>query len=426
MARKVAQRTAKTARRGYGEGSLYQETVRAPDGSVTYRWVAAFERGRDPITGKHLSPKRCRAATKAEAIAKRETARRRWQEGRSTDKPTKVDELVGTWLGDVISKKPSPNTRDNYAYYARFIREHLGHMTVEGVRVVDVNRMLESLANKGYAKSTVARAQDCTEALFKYALALDLDVRTNPGAVATMPRCVESKEREAFTLEQVNALLTAAPTHRLGALVVLGLYTGMRPAELTGIAWSHLELDSGAPTAHVVQTIKKQGAAELFCGPVKRSTAADGRLIELPPRVTTALRDHRERQLEEATSCAEYWGAGTCPEPSEPREKKGCGRTWAQHQLVFTSRNGNALDPSNVRKAFRIIVERAGLDPSRAVPYLMRHTAGSLLIDNGATVEQVADLFGDKAQTVYRHYRRPTKRVSTVAADRMGQILANG
>ena len=69
MARKVAQRTAKTARRGYGEGSLYQETVRAPDGSVTYRWVAAFERGRDPATGKHLPPKRCRAATLSVSMA---------------------------------------------------------------------------------------------------------------------------------------------------------------------------------------------------------------------------------------------------------------------------------------------------------------------------------------------------------------------
>ncbi len=38
------------------------------------------------------------------------------------------------------------------------------------------------------------------------------------------------------------------------------------------------------------------------------------------------------------------------------------------------------------------------------MPYLLRHSAVSLLIYAGAPIEEVADLLGDDPQAVYRHY----------------------
>jgi hypothetical protein len=48
-----------------------------------------------------------------------------------------------------------------------------------------------------------------------------------------------------------------------------------------------------------------------------------------------------------------------------------------------------------------------------------------LLIDNGATIEEVADLTGDDPATLYRHYRHKVRPVVTVAAERMGAVLGS-
>ena len=71
---------------------------------------------------------------------------------------------------------------------------------------------------------------------------------------------------------------------------------------------------------------------------------------------------------------------------------------WREGGLVFASEVGSPLDPSDLRRTFARISDRAGLDVG--FPYLLRHTAVSLLIDAGAGIEEVADLLGDDPRTL--------------------------
>lgn len=57
---------------------------------------------------------------------------------------------------------------------------------------------------------------------------------------------------------------------------------------------------------------------------------------------------------------------------------------------------------------------KAGMD--WAIPYMLRHTAASLLIDQGVSIEAVADLLGDDPRTLYRHYRHRVRRVVDATA----------
>lgn len=61
------------------------------------------------------------------------------------------------------------------------------------------------------------------------------------------------------------------------------------------------------------------------------------------------------------------------------------------------------------------MARRAGVDG--AFPYLMRHTVSQLL-DQGATIDEIADLTGDDPTTLYKHYRHKVREVVTVAAER--------
>ena len=56
------------------------------------------------------------------------------------------------------------------------------------------------------------------------------------------------------------------------------------------------------------------------------------------------------------------------------------------------------------------MAKKAGVDVS--FPYLLRHTAVSLLIDAGKSIETVADMLGDDPRTLYRHYRHRVRPVA--------------
>jgi len=77
---------------------------------------------------------------------------------------------------------------------------------------------------------------------------------------------------------------------------------------------------------------------------------------------------------------------------------------------VFASEVGTPVDPAHLRRTFARIAKRAELE---GFPYLMRHTVVSLLLDGGASIDEVADLTGDDRATLYRHYRHKVRAVAT-------------
>ena len=83
---------------------------------------------------------------------------------------------------------------------------------------------------------------------------------------------------------------------------------------------------------------------------------------------------------------------------------------------------GSRHPAPHVRRTFARIGKRAGIADAR-YPYLLRHSAVSLLLDNGASIEEVADLLGDDPRTLYRHYRQKVRPVAE-AATRMEAVLS--
>lgn len=96
-------------------------------------------------------------------------------------------------------------------------------------------------------------------------------------------------------------------------------------------------------------------------------------------------------------------GALRAHRKSQATERLAVGEAWEDHGLVFASSVGTPRDPSNLCNVFKRVASRAGLDPG--FPYLMRHTAVSLLLDAGKSIDLVADMLGDGPRTLYRHYR---------------------
>jgi integrase len=376
----------------HGEGSIYKE------GDY---WVASVEAGRDPVTGRRVRRK-LKARTKRELVARMAEVRKQLETsagGRATS--VTVGEFLHRWLDDVVAQRvDSANTVHNYrSVVTAHIVPSLGSIRLTRLTPEMVDRFLAARARAGLSRSYVSRMRSVLTSALRHAERRSL-VSRNAAALAVMPRCEPTEQRKSLTVDEARALIRAAKGERLGALVVCGLGLGLRPGELTGLLWTDLHLDGDRPLLSVSGSMKRRPDSSLYRGPVKRSKAGE-RTVALAAVVVAALVGHRSRQDDERTT-------------------SGC---WDDQGLVFCSEVGTPLDPSNVRKVFARVATRAGI--RGAVPYSLRHTAASLLIDKGVGIEVVADLLGDDPRTLYRHYRHRVRPVVEAAAAPMQALLGD-
>lgn len=385
--------TKKAKRRGSGEGSVYKD----PDG----RWRGAVDLGWDDGRRKR---KYVSAPTRNEALAKLRAARQDAEQGIQSDGTMTVEKWLAHWLATVVDGRVgSDNTRRNYEQVVRLhIVPTLGRVRLDKLTAEQVDKLLAAKAVTGYARNTVVRIRTVLADALKHAERRGL-VPRNAGALSVMPKTSPTTPRRSLTPAEARKLLEAAKGERLEALVVVGLTAGLRPGELTGLLWADIDLEAAPPTLTVSGSMKRQPKAqglgyEVTRGKVKRSSAGQ-RTLALPAVASESLRAHKVNQA---------------------KERLAAGELWTDQGLVFASELGTPLDPSNVRRTFTRIGKRAGLDAG--FPYLLRHTAVSLLIDAGAGIEEVADLVGDDPRTLYRNYRHKVRPVAE-AATRMQAVL---
>jgi len=342
------------------------------------RWQARY---RHPATGETTSGGTF--ATKADAarwLAAVETdqARGEWVDP-STNKVT-VATTASWWLQTVVpARARSDNTIEQY----RIIVERHLIPALGAIPVTDLNpeQVDAWLAERDHLAATyLARLRSTLIQILTHSERRGL-VSRNVGTMSVLPRGKPPKPRRSLTPAEARALLAAARGERLEAMIVVGMALGLRPGELTGLLWSDIDLESDPPTLRVSGQVKRRPSGEVYRdNQPKRATAAR-RTLALPAGAARALAEHRDRQGTDVP-------AG----------------------LVFRSAQGGPLDPSNVRREFARIAKAAGLD--EGFPYLLRHSGASLMLDAGASIEEVADVLGDNPATLLRHYRHRVRPVA--------------
>jgi integrase len=179
-------------------------------------------------------------------------------------------------------------------------------------------------------------------------------------------------------------------------MIRLGLLVGMRPGELAGLRWRDVDLQGRILTVgHAVQMRGSRGR------PVDvLKTSASHRTIGLPAAAVSELHEQKRRAA----------GAERAVEhrPSD---------------LVFLSRTGTVLEPTNVRRELSRICGAAGVP--RITPNELRHTCATLLNDDGVPLELIADMLGHTTTTMLqRHYRHRVRPSADAAVRTMDQMFS--
>jgi integrase len=394
---------ARTAKLPYGAGSVYPDKSKG-----VWRGAITIDGRRHRVSG----------FTKTEAQNALGALRDRVNSGLPAEDAT-LGEWVAWWLEHVgaAQEKSGESTRENYRW-ALEQTSSIWSKNLQDLRAADVSRMLGQLATRkrtkpGTQKGRGGRRGPLGESALRrvrFALGVVLDAAIADGRLTvnvarpTLARIPETatrvRPRRSLTPQEAENLMEVAQSHRLGALVGVMLYMGLRPGEATGLTWDRVDLTK--ETLAIVQSRKMAPDGTMTIGDTK---AESDRTIRIPndpeAPVVDLLRAHQVAQ----------------------KKERMASPVWEHQDLVFTDPIGDYIDRWHLRREVAALCKDAGIFPTIA-PNELRHTAASLLYAKEASADEVSDFLGHKDDRMFRkHYFDPSVRPVIDLTEAQGRML---
>lgn len=277
----------------------------------------------------------------------------------------------------------------------------------------------------------------------------------------------EDVDTEVLSREEARRILAVASERRNGARWSVALAVGVRQSEAIGLRWKYVNLEAG--TIEVGWQLKRARYKHGCADPV---ACTSGRhRVRSPPRCTKhghradcvdgcVKRGHRCPQVKRpcakgciahARECPQRTGGGwhftrrkgvkpgrgqakltlTLPAPlvaqlrahrrEQNAERLATGTSWQDWDLVFCAPSGAPIDPREDWEDWRSLLAAAGVREARV--HDARHTAGTLLLEQGIDIRVVQQILGHSQLSQTQRYTHVTAALTKDAADRMGQAL---
>lgn len=325
-------------KRANGEGSIY---LRESD----KKWVATAH-----IDGKRKS---FYGDTQKEAVEKRKAALREYEKGTlvKSSKQT-VREYLEYWLEEV--HKPTLRI-SSYVKYRKLLNTYifpvLGHIPLQKLAAQQVQALYAKKLKEKLAPKTVQSIHGVLHKALADAVKWEL-IGKNVCDIVSPPR-VPKRQQKVLTKQQAHVLLDYVKEHRLEALLVVAVTTGIRRGELLALRWKDVNLENKSISVlRTVDYIPHYGYVE-----TESKTEAGNRQVMLSTLAVRMLKEHRLEQEE---------------------TKARLGSAWIEKDLVFTGLHGDYLNPSYLLRVFKKILVDAGLAHMRF--HELRHSSATILL----------------------------------------------
>ena len=340
------------ARRGHGEGSIYQRK----DG----RWVAS-------ISLEHRQRKSFYGETRKEVQEKLRVALHEQKQGLLATGPQQtVKQYLEQWLEQV--HKPAIR-EGSYVTYHSVLNKHvypaIGHIPLQKLTPQQLQALYASVTEKGLSAKTVHVIHAILHKALDHAIKWGLIARNVCDSVS-LPRKTRH-QIQPLTGEQCQKLLQVAQGHKFEGLLTLAIATGMRRGELLALRWQDVDLERKTlQVRRTVDQLPHRGYVEN-----DPKTVRGTRQIVLPEFVITALQKQQEYQKE---------------------LQRKAGNKWQDHDLVFSNDYGEYVSPKYLWSKFKALLKEAKLPNIRF--HDLRHSAATLLLTMGVHLKVVQELLG--------------------------------
>ncbi len=309
------------------------------------------------------------------------------------------------WLKDYARIECKASTAHGYeGVLAQYLRPRFGKKRLDEIKRDDVKELITDLIGKELSRNTIRNALCVIRGLFNYAIEDGL-LESNPAArLGRFTRAARTTETKgvALTTKEVQQFLQAAreicPEYY--PLFLMAVRAGLRRGELVALQWGDLQFGGDADHSDRFILVQHNYVRREYT----TTKSKKARRVDLSRELRDVLVQLRDKRLLEA-----YLK----------------GKNDISDELVFRSPEGTILDPDNLyHRMFLPVLAKAGIRKIRL--HDLRHTFGSLLLQNGASIVYVKEQMGHSSIQVtvdtYGHLI-PGANVSFV--DRLDEIPAD-
>jgi integrase/recombinase XerD len=260
----------------------------------------------------------------------------------------------------------APRTVESYRRDLDHVRRRLGK-PLAGATTEDLERYLAELRADGLAPATIARRLAALRSFFRHQQLLGAR-RDNPAAAVGQPRRLRRLPR-TLSAREAERLIEAATgteptTLRDRALVELLYGAGLRVSEAVGLERNGVDLDE-----RLVRCTGKGGKERVV--PIGRQAAEALRRYLVRGRPFLDRRARRE---------------------------------------LFLNARGGPLTRAGAFLILRRLAAKAGLEPERIHPHLLRHSFATHLLEGGADLRSVQEMLGHADLSTTELYTHVTDR----------------
>jgi integrase/recombinase XerD len=266
----------------------------------------------------------------------------------------------------LLAARRSPRTVEAYRRDLRLLAAFRGGAAGEASRA-ELERWLAEMRADGLAAATIGRRLAATRAYFRHLVLLDRR-NDNPAAelkpprrARTLPRTLSPSESERL-IEAATGVTPRAMRDR--ALVELLYGAGLRVSEAVGLVRAAVDLET-----RVVRVLGKGDKERIV--PLGRPAA------EALRRYLALGRPHLDRR---------------------------------NRPDLFLNARGGALTRAGAFLILRRLAEKAGLEPERVHPHLLRHSFATHLLEGGADLRSVQEMLGHADLSTTERYTHVSDR----------------
>ncbi|WP_039657605.1 tyrosine-type recombinase/integrase [Clostridium tyrobutyricum] len=364
-----------------------------------------LELGRDS-NGKRRQ-KEFYGRSKKEAENKRNEYMNGLKSGLNVDaKNVSLGELMYLWLFEVIRISKDIKAT-SFERYETIYRLYIKDSEIYGIKILDIKsiniqKYYNKLYENGKHSSLIFNINKLLRTFFNYAVNEGYIIK-NPcsGKRITIPGQKENtskKEVEVFSDKELKIFESAIDSHRLKALFLLAIGTGLRQGELLALKWSDIDFNNNILS--VKRSIKNTSIMQSD-GSKKRKTIIQVpktknslRTVPIPSKLIPVIKRHELQKKE---------------------EKLKSGDTYTDSEFVFTTAMGLNIDARNLLRSYKRVLTKAKI-PYRKF-HALRHTYATKLFEKNIPLKTVQMLLGhaDISTTadIYTHVM-PEQKIKAV------------
>ena len=303
----------------------------------------------------------------------------------------KFETFAREWFKDYAEIKLKRLTLCSYHRMERRMYEEIGHIRVDRISPLDIQRYIRSLINEGLASNSVKNHVRLVSVILNYAIKKRV-IQYNPCVTADFPKNEET-ELDFYSMDEARQFLELLSKEKQSnfqyeVFFTLAIYTGCRRGELLGLEWKDVDFDNSVISINRAYYYDSWDKVEYTDTP---KSATSKRSLKLPEHVMQTLTKLHEWQ---------------------DQRREVAGGSWIETDRLFTNRDGQSLTTTAPEYFFRRFCDRTGMRKVKIHSFC--HFNARVLINSGVDVVSVQNALGhSQASTTLNFYSHAFNTLQT-------------